>query len=198
MGHAMAAAHNPLAEKVKNTAAKLDRRRQVANETSKQIVARREAFFDRLALMNVAALTFSVTLAGRLGSNVHFPKTLFCAWGFLLLAAGACLLRNLSHQHYQIADVMTDMAESEVAFIDVGHEVISTGNVMYSDSSEPYDQNREATLNRSNREIWKKALEKHQRIEIRSWKIVTGSEWVAGIAMLLGFGFLIVFALRNL
>jgi hypothetical protein len=194
----MANVHNPLFEKAKNAAAKLNRRRQSASETSKQIVARREAFFDRLALMNVGALTFSVTLAGRLGTNAHFPKTLFFAWGFLLIAAGACLLRNLSHQHYQMADSVASMAEAEVAYIDVDHEVIGTGNVMYSDSPELFDQNREVTLNRANRETWKKTLDRQQRTVSRSWKIVTGSEWASGIAMLLGFGFLIAFALRNL
>jgi len=194
----MSTVHNPLFEKVKNTAAKLNRRRQTASDTSKQIVARREAFFDRLALMNASALTFSVTLAGRMGSNAHFPKTLFGAWGFLLLAAGACLVRNLSHQHYQMADALANMAESEVAYIDVDHQVISTENIMYSDSTEPFDQSREIILNRSNREIWKKTLETQQRTATRHWGIVHAAEWVAGSAMLLGFGFLITFALRNL
>ena len=96
--------------------------------------------------MNVGALTFSVTLAGRLVLNARSPKTLFFAWGFLLIAAGACLLRNLSHQHYQMADSVASMAEAEVAYIDVDHEVIGTGNVMYSDSPELFDQNREVTL----------------------------------------------------
>jgi len=194
----MSTVQNPLFEKVKNTAAKLNRRRQSASDTSKQIVARREAFFDRLALMNAGALTFSVTLAGRMESNAHFPKTLFGAWGFLLLAAGACLVRNLSHQHYQMADALANMAESEVAYIDADHEVISTENIMYSDSTEPFDQNREITLNRSNREIWKKTLETQQRTATRHWGIVHAAEWVAGSAMLLGFGLLITFALRNL
>ena len=194
----MSTVHNPLFEKIKNTAAQLNRRRQTASDTSKEIVARREAFFDRLALMNVCALTFSVTLAGRMGSNAHFPKTLFGAWGFLLLAAGACLVRNLSHQHYQMADAIANQAESEVAYIDVDHEVISTENVMYSDSTEPFDQNREITLNRSKREMWKKTLETQQRAATRHWGIVQTAEWVAESAMLLGFGFLITFALRNL
>lgn len=190
--------HNPLAEKVKNTAEKLNRRRQGASETSKQIVARREAFFDRLALMNVGALTFSVTLAGRLGANAHFPRTLFFAWGFLLLAVGACLIRNLSHQHYQMAEAVAKMAEAEVAYIDVDHEVIGTGNVIYSDSAEAFDQNREIALNRSNREVWKKTLETQRNRVSRHWYIVIGAEWTAGSSMLAGFGFLIAFALRNL
>ena len=118
--------------------------------------------------------------------------------GLLLLAAGACLVRNLSHQHYQMADAIANMAESEVAYIDVDHEVISSENVMYSDSAEPFDQNREVTLNRKNREIWKKTLDKQQRAATRHWGIVHTAEWVAGSAMLLGFAFLIAFALRNL
>jgi hypothetical protein len=194
----MSIAHNPLFEKAKSTADKLNRRRQTASATSKEIVARREAFFDRLALMNVGALTFSVTLMGRLGSSAHFPKTLFGAWGFLLLAAAACLVRNLSHQHYQMADALANMAESEVAYIDLDYEVISTENVMYSDSTEPFDQNREITLNRSNREIWKKTLETQQRAATRHWGIVHTAEWVSGISTLLGFALLITFALRNL
>lgn len=194
----MSTAHNPLLEKVKNEADKLNRRRQTASDTSKEIVARREAFFDRLLLMNVGALTFSVTLAGRMGNNAHLPKTLFGAWGFLLLAAGACLVRNLSHQHYQLADALTNRAESEIAYIDVDHEMISRGNVMYSDSTELFDQNREITINRSNRDIWKETLETQHRAATRSWGIVHTAEWVAGSAMLLGFSFLITFALRTL
>lgn len=61
---------------------------------------------------------------------------------------------------------------------------------MSSDSPEPFDQNCEVTLNRANREIWKKALDKQHRTVSRSWKIVAGWEWAAGVAMLLGFGFL--------
>jgi len=194
----MATAYNPLVEKAKNAEETLNRRRQTASETSKQIAARREAFFDRLALMSIGALTFSVTLAGRLGANTHFPKTLFFAWGFLLLATAACLIRNLSHQHYQMADAVANMAASEVAFIDIDHEVISKGNVRYSDSPGPFDQKREITLNRSNREAWKRTLEAKQHTVTRHWRIVARAEWVAGIAMLSGFGFLIAFALRNL
>jgi hypothetical protein len=133
-----------------------------------------------------------------LGANTHFPKTLFFAWGFLLLAAGACLIRNLSHQHYQMAEAIANMAESEVAYIDVDHEVISTDNVAYSDSAEPFDQKREIAVNRSNREIWKSTLETEQRRVSRHWRIVTGAEWTAGLAMMAGFGCLIAFALRNL
>lgn len=94
----MTTGHNPLFEKVKITADKLNRRRQTASATSKEIVARREAFFDRLALMNVGALTFSVTLAGRMGSNAHFPKTLFAAWGSccLLLVLAWCAIFHIS------------------------------------------------------------------------------------------------------
>lgn len=97
-----------------------------------------------------------------------------------------------------MADALTNMAESEVAYIDVDHEVISTENVMYADSTEQFDQNREVTLNRANREIWKKTLETQQRAATRHWGIVHTAEWVAGSAMLLGFAFLITFALRNL
>ena len=196
--HDMSTPHNPLLEKAKNTAEKLNRRRKAASETSKEIVARREAFFDRLALMNVGALTFSVTLLGRMGRNAHLPKTLFGAWGLLLLAAGACLVRNLSHQHYQMADAMANMAESEIAYIDVDHEVISTQNVMYADSPEPFNQEREVSLNKKNRDIWKKTLEKQNRRVSRSWGILATAEWVAGIAMLSGFALLVTFALRNL
>lgn len=97
-----------------------------------------------------------------------------------------------------MADAVGNMAESEVAYIDVDYAVISTENVMYSDSTEPFDQNREITLNRSNRETWKKTLETQQRAATRHWRIVHTAECVAGSSTVLGFGLLITFALRNL
>jgi hypothetical protein len=190
---------DPLIEKHKNEATRLNRRRQTASETSKQIVVRREAFFDRLALLNAGALTFSVTLLGSLAAkNPHGKHLLFAAWFLLLIAVGACLLRNLSHQHYQLADALTKMAESEVAYIDIDHEIVSTKNIMYSDSTEAFDRQREITLNRANREVWKKSLDDQQRKSSWHWYIVHGSEWMAGISMILGFALLVIFAVRNL
>jgi hypothetical protein len=190
---------DPLYEKQQNEAAKLNRRRLAASETSKEIIARREAFFDRLALLNAGALTFSVTLLGNLGAkNPHCPVLLYGAWGLLLIAMTSCLARNLTHQHYQMADAMTKMAESEIAYIDVDHEIVSERTVMYSDSADPFDRKREISLNRSNRAVWQKTLDQQQKAMKRNWGIVSGAEWVAGIAMIFGFGLLVVFAVRNL
>jgi hypothetical protein len=196
---AMGTIPDPLFEKAKNEAAKLQRRRLAAHDLSKEIVARREAFFDKLALLNAGALTFSATLLGKLGATTpHCPIFLQIAWGLLLIAIGACLIRNLTHQHYQMADTLTNMAESEVAYIDVDHEVVSTRNVQYSDSSEPFDKDREISLNRSNREVWKKTLDKERSKAEQHWRIVISSEWTAAISMFLGFLFLVVFATYNL
>jgi hypothetical protein len=190
---------NPLHEKYKTEAEKLNRRRKTATDTSKEIVVRREAFFDRLALMNAGALTFSVTLLSRVGDNrPHHTFFLYSAWILLVVALGACLTRNLSHQHYQLADSLTKMAESEISVIDVDHEILTTQTVLYSDSAEPFDNNREVALNRSNREFWKKTLEREKRKESRHWKFVIASEWVAGTSMVVGFLFLVLFAVRNL
>lgn len=191
---------DPLYEKHNTEAERLNRRRKTASETSKEIVARREAFFDRLALLNTGALTFSVTLLGSLAAkNPHGKHLLFAAWLLLLLAAGACLLRNLLHQHYQLADVMTNMAESEIAYADIGHEIMSKRYITaYSDSTEPYDRQKEIALNRSNRDVWSKSLDAEQNKSKWYWRIVQGSEWTAGIAMILGFALLVIFAVRNM
>jgi hypothetical protein len=190
---------DPLYEKQKNVAATLNRRRLSASQTSQEIIARREAFFDRLTLLNAGALTFSVTQLGNLGARGSGSSPyLYCAWGFLLLAIAACLVRNLSHQHYQMADVMTKMSESEIAYIDVDYEIVNTRTVMYSDSVEPFDKNAEIALNRSNRETWKSELVKHENRLRRNWAFVNGAEWVAGSAMVLAFGLLIAFAILNL
>ncbi len=191
---------DPLYEKHKTEGERLNRRRKAASETSKEIVVRREAFFDRLALLNTGALTFSVTLLGSLAAkNPHGKYLLFAAWLLLLLAVGACLMRNLSHQHYQLADAMTEMAESEIAYIDAAHALMTERNIAaYSDSTEPYDKPKEIALNRSNRDVWSKSLDEQQRKSTWHWRIVHGSEWTAGIAMILGLALLVIFAIRNM
>ena len=195
----MASIPDPLYEKQKGAAAKLSSRRKYASDTSKEIVARRETFFDRLALLNAGALTLSITLLGSLGpKNPHYRSFLYCAWILLLTSMGACLVRNLTHQHYQMADAMAKMAEAEIAYIDVDHEIVSTRTVMYSDSVERFDRDREISLNRSNREVWKKTLDDEQRKAEQSWDTVRRSEWAAGISIFLGFACLVVFAVRNL
>jgi len=78
------------------------------------------------------------------------------------------------------------MAESEVAYIDVDQDIVSTQTVLYSDYAEPFDRDRELSLNRSDRE------------RERNWVIVIGAEWIAGTSVLVGFAFLVVFAIRNL
>jgi hypothetical protein len=117
--------HDPLAQRHKTEAEKLNQRWKTASETSKEIAVRRDAFFDWLVLINAGALTFCVTLLGTPSlRHLHSMWTLDAAWLFLLFAVGACLGRNLLHQHYQMADAMAKMAESEVTFIDVDQKVI--------------------------------------------------------------------------
>jgi hypothetical protein len=194
----MATIQDPLYEKAKNETARLQRRRQAAHDLSKEIITRRETFFDKLALLNAGALTFSATLLTKLGATLHYPFFLQIAWGSLLIAIGACLIRNLTHQHYQMADTFGDMAESEIAYIDIDHEVVTTRNVIYSDSSEPFDKLRELSLNRSNREKWKKTLDRERSKAERHWRILRGAEWAAAISMFVGFLFLVAFATCNL
>jgi hypothetical protein len=149
--------------------------------------------------MNAGALTFSVTLLGTFGmKHPHWEESLHGAWVCLLIAIAACLVRNLSHQHYQLADAMTKLAESEIAYIEIDHEIVSTQTVIYSDSSEPFDREREIALDGSNREVWQKSLAEQQNNATRNWRLVVGAEWTAGISMVLGFMFLVLFAIHNL
>ncbi|MCU1268808.1 MAG: hypothetical protein JWN74_102 [Acidobacteriaceae bacterium] len=190
-----------LLEKRKNEAERLNRRRRAAADTSIEIISRREAFFDRLALLNAGALTFSVTLLSNAGltSGLSWPLFLYIAWGLILLAMAACLGRNLFHQHFQMSDVMTKMAESEIAYLDVDLEIMNSGIIGgYSDSAEPFDLQRETTVNRSNRDDWQRSLTDHQRKVKRNWGLVVAAEWIAGISMLMGFACLIAFAVRNI
>src|SRR5580658_7899718 len=90
--------HDPLATKVAAVAEKLNRRRMNARETSIEVNAQRSKFFDRLAVLNAGALTFSVTLlnVSSLNAAIYPPILLFlyAAWACLLIALLACLLRN--------------------------------------------------------------------------------------------------------
>ncbi len=189
---------DPLIEKRKSIAETLNRRRQTASETSKKVAEDRNAFFDRLAVLNAGALTFSVTL---LGTSVRqHPNSLlllYVAWASLLIALFACLLRNLTHQGYLFSDAASKRGESEIAYIEVDSEIVSAKSIVYADSAEPFDKERELRINKENREVWQKELTRMQKKTERNWRLVVASEWIAGIAMLLGFVLLIVFAVAN-
>jgi len=191
-------AQDPLITKVKDLAEKLNRRRRAAAETSEKLIEERSAFFDRLAILNAGALTFSATLFGTL--MLDDPRGVFClhaAWAFLLIALASCLARNLFHQHYRFSHVGAEMAKAEVAYIDVDHEVISTTAVAYSDSSDPFDKEREVKINRSNREKWQQELERQESQRERYWTFARITEWTAAVAMFIGFLLLTVFVTIN-
>jgi hypothetical protein len=194
----MSAPHDPLRTKVEDSAQKLDRRRRAASENSEKIIEERNAFFDRLALLNAGALTFSVTLFASL--SVKNPKglsILHAAWIFLLIALAACLVRNLSHQHYRSAFAVASMARAELDFIDVSVEAISTRVTGYSDSTEPFDMQREIETNRANRATWDQKLAVWETRKKRNWNIVRITEWTAAVSMTTGFLFLVIFATLN-
>lgn len=189
---------DPLQAKVQDLAETLNRRRRTASETSQKIIEERNAFFDRLALLNAGALTFSVTLFASLSvKNPRGLVYLHVAWALLLIALAASLLRNLSHQHYRTSHSIASMAEAEINFLDVTLEALSTRVVGYTDSSEPFDKERDIESNRSNRASWEKKLAQWGTSRDRHWAIVRGTEWLAAISMTAGFLFLIIFATVN-
>jgi hypothetical protein len=189
--------HDPLIEKRSSVAETLNRRRRTASDASVKIAADRNAFFDKLAVLNAGALTFSVTLLGRsVQPDPHKMLLLYAAWVSLLIALGACLVRNFSHQDYQFSDAASRRAESEIAYIDVDTEIVSTKSIVYADSAEPFDRERELRINRENREVWQKELTRLQPRTQRNWRLVVATEWIAGIAMFVGFLLLIVFAVN--
>jgi len=114
-----------------------------------------------------------------------------------LIALATCLVRNLTHQHYRISHAVAELARAEVSYIDVDYEAISTRVVAYSDSSEPFDMQREIKLNRSNRAKWQESLETMETKRERHWKVAMISEWVAAVSMSTGFLLLITFAIIN-
>ncbi len=189
--------HDPLIDKRNSVAETLNRRRRTASEVSIKIAADRSAFFDKLAVLNAGALTFSVTLLGRsVQSDPHKMLLLYAAWVSLLIALGACLIRNFSHQGYQFWDAASKRAESEIAYIDVDTEIVSTKSIVYADSAEPFDKERELRIDKENREVWQKELARLQSKVERHWRLVVATEWIAGIAMFVGFLLLIVFAVH--
>ena len=189
---------DPLDVKYQDAAKRLQWRRQRESETTKEIAERRTEFFYKLALLNAGALTFSATFLGNIG-NRHATGTIFLhiGWGLLLLALGACLIRNLSHQHYQLAETTARMAEAEITLIDVDTEVFSTRPVVYKDSPQPFDQERELAINRSNRERWQRSLTDQRQIVERHWRLLVAMEWIAAVSMFFGFLLQVVFAILN-
>ena len=121
---------------------------------------------------------------------------LYAAWIFLLTAFGACLVRIYAHHAYTFSDAAKNRAESEIAYIDVDSEIISERGteIVYSDSSTPFDKARELKINKENREVWQQALKVRQKGTEKGWGLVKATQLVAGSAMLVGFLLLIGFA----
>src|ERR1019366_1131160 len=117
---------DPLRARVDAAAETLNRRRQAATEVSKTIADERNEFFHKLAVLNAGALTFSVTLLVHpVRQSLWMHYFLYAAWLLLLIALGACLLRNLHHQGYRLSDAVADNAESEISYIDASTDFIS-------------------------------------------------------------------------
>jgi hypothetical protein len=190
----MSMQHDPLATKVQKVTETLNRRRPDHTETSKEIIRERNAFFDRLALLNAGALTFSVTLYQK---NPKGLWPLHTAWICLLVALAVCLLRNFSHQYYRSFFAFASRAKAEVNFSDVDYEVISTQDIVYSDSSEPFDRQRAVKINRENRAKWEKSQTEMTARRNRHWNLVRTAEWIAIVSMTAGFSFLVIFATVN-
>jgi hypothetical protein len=194
---------DPLEVKLRAAAEKLNRRRKRASEVSEQVYEQRSAYFDRLAILNAGALTFSVTLLNPTSplapSHTRVLFILYGAWMALLAALSACLLRNIAHQNYYFFDAATDRMETEIDFLEIDREVIReksrTVGIVYADSPEPYDEARELEVRAKSREGWTTALGKSKPKVDWYWKIVRTTEWVAAISMPLGFLALIAFAI---
>lgn len=194
----MDAHRDPLFEKQKGAAETLDRRRKVAHDVSVRVAADRSDFFYRLSLLSGGALTFSVAWLGYFAPLTTCRLMLiYASWLFLLTSLCACLIRNLSHQGYLFADVASKRIESEIAYIDVDSELITTHVVAYSESSENFDRHRELRINKENRELWQEELKKHQPFVDRYWKRVKLMEGLATSCVFVGFLLLIIFAVVN-
>lgn len=165
-----------------------------------KIAEERSAFFDKVAVLNAGALTFSVTLLNAsTATRPHSLLILYAAWVLLLIALVACLVRNISHQGYRFSDALVSRSESEIEFIDADSEAVSavSPSIIYEDAPEPFDLARELKINKENRERWHDSLQSTQVRLKRYWKTALVSEWTAGISMTLGFLLLIVFAIRR-
>jgi hypothetical protein len=194
---------DPLEVKLNAAREKLNRRRKRASEVSEQVNEHRSAFFDKLAILNAGALTFSVTLLNPTSplAPSHTPLLfiLYGAWMALLFALSACLVRNIAHQNYHYYDAMTDNMESEIDFLEVDREIIlaksKTVGVVYSDSPDPFDVEKELEVRRKSRDGWATALQKSRPKVDWNIRLVRTAEWVTGISMPLGFLALIAFAI---
>jgi hypothetical protein len=170
--------HDPLREKLAAAAETLNRKRHTASETANRIAEERNAFFDKLAVLNAGALTFSVTLLNHsVKQSIGTLFLLFLAWMFLLIALGACLGRNLFHQRYRFSDVASRRAESEISFVEADSEFVLNRNIIsYADSTEPFDKDREITINKQNSAVWQAELDRHKPKVDRNWRWVVVTE----------------------
>jgi hypothetical protein len=156
-------------------------------------------FFDKLAILNAGALTFSVTLLNHATQARWQLFIVYAAWIFLLVALASCLIRNYSNMGHRFYKMGSDQAEAEVALLDADSEAVSAlaGFIRYEDAAEPFDAARELRINRENRDVWQKEFEgRKANAEVR-WKLHVIAEWAAGISMCLGFLLLITFAVVN-
>ncbi len=190
---------DPRLNKHRDELRKLQNRKERLSEAMRDVDTRRDAFFDRLALLNAGALTFSATLLSNLANRQHTSEKwiVHLAWGLMLIALGSCLVRNVSHQHYRIAELATRRAESEIAVTETDSEVIQNRPVVYSDSTEAFDRDRELELNKSNAQTWRTEQATQRVLADTYWRVLRASEWTAAVAMFGGFLLMVVFAVLN-
>jgi hypothetical protein len=165
-----------------------------------RINEQRSRFFEKLALLNAGALTFSVTLlTPATPGQPTYPPILIVlqgGWVCLLIALGACLLRNLANQGYRYYDAVAKMQQSEIEYIDADTALIQAGRVgTYSDSTDRFDAKRELAVNSEKRAGWEKGMGEAKARADRNTKIRRVAEWVVGVSMPLGFLLLVVFSI---
>lgn len=91
------------------------------------------------------------------------------------------------------------MAASEVQVIDADTEAVAglAGSIKYDDAAEAFDTERELRINRENREVWKRELDRNETKAGTQWKLSRAAEWTACVSMFVGFLLLIAFAIVN-
>jgi hypothetical protein len=191
--------HNPVVEKRNAAAENLNRKRKTAAEMSVKVAEETVGFFDKLAVLNAGALTFSVTLLSHPTQKHWQLLVVFAAWGFLLLALASCLIRNYANMAHRFYKAGADQAEAEVALIEADSDAVTAlgSFIKYADATEPFDVARELQIDKENREVWQKEFDRRKTTAEVRWVVNLVAQWAAGISMCLGFLLLIVFAVFN-
>lgn len=196
--------HNPYAERVNDAIAQVREHRAKLISVQERFIEGTRAFYEKLALFDGGTIALSVSFVQFVGSRSggpRWPLLLVAAWILLALCMGLAMARNSAAARYifhaynrHLLEAEIEKAAADMAF----HDVTAEDDVVYRDTPEPYDREREIRIAARNKTKYEEALTRAKSREKWNWRFHLGFGIAAMVGSVIGLSLLIAFAIRNI